>query len=78
MSGDSVLLQPQLAHEEIVDHVLRTHQQLDWAIDGYRERRGLNDVIFAGRIARIEPERISRGRAISCGSSLPNFPSGPG
>src|ERR1700720_4587506 len=60
--GHGALLQAQLAHEDIVNHVLRCYVQLYLPIHRHSER-GHDDVVLPCRIVRIDAERIARGGA---------------
>ena len=52
----------QFADEEIMDHITGLQRQHNLARDGHAQR-GDDDVILAGRIARIQAQRIAPGIA---------------
>src|SRR5579863_1316534 len=71
-AGHRILLEAQLADKEIVDYVLRFDLKVHFAI--HRHGQGGNhDVVSAGRIAGIEPQRVSRGGADQLGVKASEF-----
>src|SRR5271156_5693474 len=76
-AGHGVLLNAQLAHVKIVDHVLRANQQVDFVVHRNRER-GDYDVVLARGIVGVNAHRISGGGADLLGIELAEFPIGAG
>jgi len=72
-AGQGILLQAQFPDKEIVNDVLRTQQQLDRPMYG-NDQFGSDDVVPAGRIVRIDAERVAGGRAHKAGIDPAEFP----
>ena len=76
-SRHRILLQAQLAHEDIVNHVLRGDVQLHLPVHRHGERRD-DDVVLPCRIVGIDAQRIARGGADLLGVEPAKFSVGAG